>query len=149
MKSLTLLAIVASLLLTLAGCAPNHPTDAEKQDVLDGMAFAQDGMSITGHMAETYSDFINKGEFLRRSKFFKAGADYRVLKLMDQVNQNVNDPSMSADNDMKEDSRKMASLSWDTLHLDLSTLGIPVEKFSLVVGDDKLNALMASNPYQQ
>lgn len=138
----------------VSGC---HPTSAERQDVLDGMAFAQDHIPINGHMGGTYSDFTNEGEFLRRSKYFKAGADYRAFIIMEQVSKNLE----AADNTSGLSSEMAASIAQDTaeekadvnvalflayvaLEGDLKTISETPEKFSKIVGDDQLASLMKS-----
>jgi len=117
------------------------------------MAFAQDGLPITGHMEDTYHNFTNSGEFLRRSKFFKTGADYRAVLILDQVRQTAT-ANDTGDHSYEDEAHRyqghvvvLCSQAWNTLDADLKSIPISPQDFSTIVGDSNATALLHDNPF--
>lgn len=148
MKTSNLLGIVACFLIlaALAGCSPSHPTDKERRDVISGMRFSHAGLSKDDAMESAYSDYLNSGQFIRNSKYFKAGADYWALIRLDQVNRDLESSGGSKDD--IQDADKICATAWQTFQQDLATLPMTPQKFSEVVGDANIPTLMAANPYE-
>ena len=133
------------------------------------MAFAQDNLPLST-VEKIYPNFINSGEFLRRSKFFKAGADYRALIIADQKRQKFQeviahlqksiDVTTESDDMKKYDAdmeklnaeeteviRNLCSTTWVQFRQDLGEISMSPEKFGELVEDKSIAKIMAANPY--
>jgi hypothetical protein len=143
------LMLVIVALVALSGC---HPSATEKQDVLDGMAFAQDSLPLA-NIPAIYGNFLNSGEFLRRSKYFKAGADYRAILILDQVRANLtkyDTGEQSLTNQVHNERMNvvvLCSKAWNTLDEDLKGIPISRQDFGAIVGDKNTSALAADDPF--
>jgi hypothetical protein len=145
------------LLGTFAGqpaVASEHPTPSEKQDVLAGIAYTEARLPV-GHFREDYPKFSGSAEFSRRSKYFRAGADYRTLLLADRARQTLaidriyNDDGQIRARAAEEEEQcvDLCSLAWNRFEHDLEAIAMTPESFGKVVENDDLSRIMADNPY--
>jgi hypothetical protein len=145
MKARSLLLLLP---LALAGCS--HPNSKETQDIRDGMAFAQDNIHdpYTGGLglAESVQGFHNSGEFLKRSPYFKLGADYQACKII--FSDVKNGLTAYKDNTNQSVYIELDIGAHDVLRNDLKTLKLSPKQFSEATGTSDLEAILASNPNQ-
>ncbi len=125
------------------------------------MEFAAIHLINLEKLSETYTDHSHSEDYIHRSKYFKAGVDYLIMKIAYQTHQSMvlaclgdfNNGFIVPDKNFHENVKLKHSLatSFSTtsiaLHQDLAAISMTPESFSQLVGDGKVPAMMASKPF--
>lgn len=146
-----------ALLSILAGCrndVAHKLSEKDKSDIRAGVAFAEKRLPVD-QFESKYGLFSKSGEFVGRSRYFKAGADYRALLLADQVRQMAAIDEMftqiesvrNTDREKKERATVLCSSAWNEFHKDLQALLLTPDEFGKVVGNDDLGNMMSYDRY--